>query len=145
MCTWLLATAALAQDAPREEAPPPAPEEPSEPAEPAEEPPEAEDEVAEAPPPEAVGSVKPAGPPAPTAPAPHENLFQDPMWGVGVHLGSWAVPGAFPSSFPRLDLDSNGSRESATTVNKIRGDFMFGVEGYFYVDPTLRLGLQPTV
>lgn len=70
---------------------------------------------------------------------------KDPNWGVGAHVGTWAIPGQYPSLLPKVDVDGDGTNEPMASVEKVGGDFMFGAEGWFWVDDQLRLGLVPTV
>jgi hypothetical protein len=72
-------------------------------------------------------------------------MAKDPQWGAGVHLGTWAIPGQYPSSLPKVDPEGDGTKVAMTSVDKVRGDFLFGVEGWFWVDDAFRLGLLPGV
>jgi hypothetical protein len=72
-------------------------------------------------------------------------MAKDPSWGVGGHVGTWMIPGEYPSSLPKVDLNGDGSKFAMASIDKVRGDFLFGVEGWFWVDEQVRLGLVPGV
>ena len=57
----------------------------------------------------------------------------DAQWSVGPHFGSWAIPAAYPSGFPKVlktydfdktdgadDVDGDGTPD-ASTIEKTRG------------------------
>ncbi|MCA9488820.1 MAG: hypothetical protein KC621_02835 [Myxococcales bacterium] len=81
----------------------------------------------------------------------------DAQWSVGPHFGSWAIPAAYPSGFPKVlktydfdktdgadDVDGDGTPD-ASTIEKTRGDFLFGVDGWFWLENIGRLGLVTNV
>lgn len=67
----------------------------------------------------------------------------EPQWGVGGHVGTWAIPGQYPSVLPKVDPDGDGTNEAMQSIDKVRGDVILGVEGWFWVDDRVRLGLLP--
>jgi hypothetical protein len=77
----------------------------------------------------------------------------DPVWSVGGHLGSMILPGAYPIGFPPKinnqdfddvegadDLDGDGVAEE-TTIEKVRGDFLFGADAFYWLNSAARIGL----
>ena len=78
-------------------------------------------------------------------------------WGVGPHVGTHFLPGAYPSGFPRKikrqdfdgdgeadDLDGDGTPDS-TDLTKVRGDVELGVDAYIWLDETHRVGVVPGI
>jgi hypothetical protein len=77
----------------------------------------------------------------------------DPVWGAGLHVGTAFLPGAYPIRFPpkieSYDFDKSGQADDvngdgtldATTLEKVRGDFAFGFDGYYWLGGSYRLGL----
>ncbi len=69
------------------------------------------------------------------------------MYGVGPRIGTIVIPGAYPASFPSFDgLDENDEEtgekvkiEDDTTIEKVRGDVILGLEGLYWADKTNRL------
>lgn len=66
-----------------------------------------------------------------------------PEWGVGGHIGTWAIPNEYPSVLPKVDLDGDGSKVAMPGVERVRGDFLFGAEAWYWVDKPFRLGVLP--
>lgn len=74
-------------------------------------------------------------------------------WGVGPHIGTNILPGAYPSGFPnkiaKYDFDGDGTADDldgdgtpdATTLEKVRGDFEIGADAYLWVNSASRVGL----
>ena len=69
------------------------------------------------------------------------------MYGAGPRIGTIVIPGGYPASFPTFDeLDENGDETgnkvkiaNDTTIEKVRGDVMLGIEGLYWADKTNRL------
>ncbi len=77
----------------------------------------------------------------------------DPVWSVGGHVGTSVLPGAYPLGFPPKiseydfdedddadDVDGDGEPD-ATTLEKVRGDVLVGVEGFYWLNAGARLGV----
>ncbi len=70
------------------------------------------------------------------------------MYGFGPRLGSIVWPGAYPSNFPSFDaVDENGDETGEkvkiaddTSIEKVNGDLIIGVEGDYWADGSNRLG-----
>jgi hypothetical protein len=73
------------------------------------------------------------------------------MWGIGGQLGTMAFPGAYPALWPsrinNYDVDGDGEtevgpagNEQSTTLEKVRGDFLIGAQGYYWIDRAARVG-----
>jgi hypothetical protein len=69
------------------------------------------------------------------------------MFGIGPRVGTIVIPGGYPASFPSFDeLNQNGQETGEkikigedTTIEKVRGDMILGVEGLYWADATNRL------
>lgn len=69
------------------------------------------------------------------------------MFGFGPRVGTIVIPGGYPASFPSFDqLDENGEETGEkikiaedTTIEKVRGDLVLGLEGLYWADKTNRL------
>jgi hypothetical protein len=69
------------------------------------------------------------------------------MFGFGPRVGTIVIPGGYPASFPSFDqLDENGDETGEkvkigedTTIEKVRGDLVLGMEGLYWADKTNRL------
>ncbi len=69
------------------------------------------------------------------------------MFGFGPRLGTIVVPGGYPASFPSFDEVNQAGEESGekikisedTTIEKVRGDAVIGIEGLYWADKTNRL------
>jgi len=69
------------------------------------------------------------------------------MFGFGPRVGTIVIPGAYPASFPSFDeLNQNGQETGEkikiaedTTIEKVRGDMVLGVEGLYWADKKNRL------
>jgi len=82
-----------------------------------------------------------------------KDIGFDPVWSLGGHLGSMILPGAYPLGFPpkinRYDFDGDDLAddvdgdgiEDATTLEKVRGDVLFGAEGFYWLNAGARIGL----
>ncbi len=70
------------------------------------------------------------------------------MYGLGPRIGTIVIPGGYPASFPSFDqVDENGETTGEkvkigndTSIEKVRGDVMLGLEGLYWADKTNRLG-----
>jgi hypothetical protein len=69
------------------------------------------------------------------------------MFGVGPRVGTIVIPGGYPASFPSFDEVGQNGEETGekikigedTTIEKVRGDMILGVEGLYWADKTNRL------
>ncbi|MEQ1566291.1 MAG: hypothetical protein ABMA64_11685 [Myxococcota bacterium] len=82
-------------------------------------------------------------------------MAADPVWGVGGHVGTKFIPGAYPLAFPPkitsydFDEDAEGLADNvdgqpgadATTLDKVRADFAFGATGHYWLGHDWRLGM----
>lgn len=82
-------------------------------------------------------------------------LGAEPVWGVGGHVSTWFLPGAYPLAFPpkiatydfdqdEQDLPDDVTGDGvpdATTLERVRGDFRFGLDGYYWLGRDWRLGV----
>jgi hypothetical protein len=59
-------------------------------------------------------------------------------WGIAPTVGTMAIPGRYPSSFPANAKDADGE----PLVEKVRGDISFGVHGVLYPVRADRLALR---
>lgn len=97
------------------------------------------------------------------ASAPEAHAIEDAnMWGVGVKVGTIAIPGRFPLSFPskisgynfidegaqagnengddpKRDLDANGD-PIFSALERVRWDGQFSVDGFYGIDRDNRVG-----
>lgn len=55
------------------------------------------------------------------------------MWGVGPRLGTIVLPGHYPTGFPPAVKDN-------TSIEKVRGDVILGVDGEYWADGNNRFG-----
>ncbi len=85
---------------------------------------------------------------------PAPALAISPVWSAGVHLGSLAVPNTHPITFPTRiktydfdrddvpdDVDDDGFTDQST-LTLSRGDVIFGVEGWYWLNDGNRLGIN---
>ncbi len=73
------------------------------------------------------------------------------MWAIGPRLGTMVFPGAYPLLFParvntydvnddgETDVGPNGN-EQHSDLEKVRGDVIFGGEGYYWLNKEQRIG-----
>ena len=54
------------------------------------------------------------------------------LWGVGGRVGTIAIPGRYPSSFPGAVNDDGG-------FDKVKGDIILGAEGLYWADKHSRI------
>ena len=73
------------------------------------------------------------------SPAQAANVY---MWGVGPRIGTNFLPGAYPSAFPKIVTDDVVDGTEDPVIEKVRGDFLFGVEAHYYIDGGSRIGLN---
>jgi hypothetical protein len=67
--------------------------------------------------------------------APEAQALDPYMWGVGPRIGTMAIPGRYPVSFPdeiRNDDESG--------LERVRGDLFFGVDSTYYASAHSRVG-----
>lgn len=79
----------------------------------------------------------------------------EPVFGIGGHVGSWFLPAAFPYEFPKAireydfqespdgqpdDVDGDG-RPDRTTLTSARGDVGVGMDFYTWMDEHIRFGV----
>lgn len=70
------------------------------------------------------------------------------MYGIGPRVGTVVLPGGYPANFPSFDeVDADGEETGEkikvgedTTIEKVRGDIVLGLEGLYWADATNRLG-----
>jgi hypothetical protein len=68
------------------------------------------------------------------------------MYGLGPRVGTVVIPGGYPANFPTFSEESaHGETEKikideATTIEKVRGDVILGLEGLYWANDVNRLG-----
>ena len=62
------------------------------------------------------------------------------MWGVGGHIGGRVVPFAYPLAFPKA-----ARKLDTYSLEKVRTNFNFGIDGLVYIDNSSRLFLEGNV
>ena len=62
------------------------------------------------------------------------------MWGVGGHIGGRVVPFAYPLAFPKA-----ARKMDTYSLEKVRTNFNFGIDGLIYIDNSSRLFLEGNV
>jgi hypothetical protein len=69
------------------------------------------------------------------------------MFGFGPRVGTIVIPGGYPASYPSFDeQDQNGEETGEkikigedTSIEKVRGDLILGMEGLYWADKSNRL------
>lgn len=69
------------------------------------------------------------------------------MYGIGPRVGTIVIPGGYPAAFPSFnELNAKGDETGEklkivedTTIEKVRGDMILGVEGLYWADKNNRL------
>jgi hypothetical protein len=68
------------------------------------------------------------------------------MYGLGPRVGTVVIPGGYPANFPSFDVPGAHGEDDKlkvgedTTIEKVRGDIVLGLEGLYWADATNRLG-----
>ncbi|MFH1467375.1 MAG: hypothetical protein ABIO70_23530 [Pseudomonadota bacterium] len=68
------------------------------------------------------------------------------MYGLGPRIGTVVIPGGYPASFPTFSAEAaHGETEKIkiaedTTIEKVRGDLIIGIEALYWANGENRLG-----